>query len=254
MRKNIKYSVSSIIIMLSLVLGFVAHAEDNTNGIGGDIRSIKAEIEAKNAAYKNKMEQELQQIKTQRDEFQSQLEAKKAEVKLKIEEIKTTFKDKIAKIKDEKKKASAEIIVSKLNELNLNRTSELADKLNQIENVLVSIRSRISKAENKILDVSTLSAKQSAADAAITAAKVAITKQASLSYTVSSTIADEASLKKEMQKLRDSFNTDIKALNATVKAAHTAVKELATTLAKVPKVDEDEGTKAVDNTNTTGTN
>ncbi|MCX6754787.1 MAG: hypothetical protein NTU81_03100 [Candidatus Nomurabacteria bacterium] len=294
MKKNIKYSVSSFIILMSVFAAFVAHAEDiepaiactaeakicpDGSGVGrtgpncefakcpGEIekgpekpkrenvlKNLRVEQKAKNAEYRVKMEQELQQIKNTRNEFKKQIENNKEEIKLKTAEMKTAFKENISKIKDEKKKASAEKIVNNLNELNLNRTNQLTEKLNKIKNVLISIKSRISKAENKIIDISTLSAKQAEVDNAILSAENAIKIQISKQYTISTTINDEVTLKAEMKKLRDLFNTDMKSLNVKVKSAHTTVKDLAKILAKVPNVDENTISNAVDNTNTTSTN
>ncbi len=221
----------------------------------GEITNIKNELEQRREAYKIKMNQMVELAKTKREEFKKELDLRKEESKTKIEEIKNTLKEKIAKIKDEKKKISAEKIVSNINDLNIKRTNELTNKINQIDNVLLSVNSRISKVENKILDIATLSSKQTAVTESISAAKTAILSQASKEYEVINTITDETALRVEMKKIRDSFNTDIKALNEKVKLAHTALRDLVTTIAKIPNVNEDEISNKVEtDTNTTDTN
>ncbi|MBK5215500.1 MAG: hypothetical protein JJE53_01685 [Candidatus Pacebacteria bacterium] len=240
MRKNLKYSVSSIIIMLSLVLGFMAYAEDDVTTTTNEVTNVEAQREVKIEAYKLKMSQELAQIKLRREEFQKELNIKREENKLRIEEIKSNFKENIKTIKDENKKIASEKIVATINEINARRTEQLAEKLNQIKNVLISINSRITKAENKILDVAALSTKQSAAQAAIDKANDAIAAQMGVSYSVTESLTDEAVLRTEMKNLRDKFQKDIKALNEVVKAAHAATVELATSIAKIPNVDEEE--------------
>jgi DNA repair exonuclease SbcCD ATPase subunit len=295
MRKSIKYSASLIVIILSIITSFVAYAEETTttdtkpiactmdakscpdgsfvgrvgpkcefaqcpssiNNLNrkNEINTVRNELQAKKDAYNNKMKQLVEQTKIKREEFKKELDLKKEESKNKIEEIKTTLKEKFAKIKDEKKKVSAEKIVGSINDLNVKRTNELTDKLNQIDNVLLSVNSRISKVENKILDIATLSTKQSAVTDSIAAAKLAILTQASKKYTVVTIISDEAALKVEMKKLRDTFNSDIKAVNEKVKLAHVALRDLVTNISKIPNVNEDEISNKVEtDTNTTNTN
>ncbi len=278
MRKNIKYSISSIVIILSLIFGFIASAEDNNtpedtqlnNNLNREENKIKREqameaakneaknmrdeLESKREMYKIKIEQMMQQTKLKREEFKKELELKKEESKLKFEELKNKLREGLTKIKDEKKKISAEKIVSNIEELNIKRTDQLTEKINQIENVLFSINSRISKAENKILNVSEISSKLVSAEKAIELARSEIQKQISKTYSISKTITDESSLRTEMKKLRDTFGSDIKALNEKIKLAHTAVRDTATTLAKVPRVDEDEISNVVENDNTTNNN
>lgn len=314
MRKNIKYSVPSIIIILLLIIGFVARAEENTTtiteqpvactmdaklcpdgvtyvgrigpkcefqacpgeknreGIKNKFEEVKKQIEIKKSENKNlrenfktevkglkdelqtqreenkaKIDALIESVKIQREEFKKEIEIKKSEVKLKIEGMKTTFKEGLKKIKDENKKISAEKIVDIINNQNTILTDRLSERIDQIDNVLVSIKSRISKANEKGIDVSSLDASVKKAEDAIASAREAITAQTGKTYTT--TVTDEATLKSVMKTLRDTFKNDIKGVHEKVKLAHQAVKDTAVTLSQIPKIDEDSIPTKVEETN-----
>lgn len=320
MRKHIKYSASFIIIILSLVLGFTAYAEEDSvndseknvactmdakvcpdgSSVGrvgpkcefakcpdelndiknrnlirdkGEIKNIRAENqirreeskkevedireEIKNKREENKAQLEtmVESIKEKREVLKTELEAKREEAKTRLEEMKAKFKEDLKKVSDENKKIAAEKIVETITSLNERHTTTLSEKVNQIENVLVSIESRISKAETNGLDVASVKLKVKESETAIATARTAIATQASKVYEIN--VTDEATLRVEMQKLRDSFKTDIKAVNELVKKAHIAVRNTAITLAQIPRVneaigedDDVENTEVEDNTTT----
>jgi DNA repair exonuclease SbcCD ATPase subunit len=248
MKKYTKFGATFIII-LSLIFGFVVYAEDTTNTniednenkrdeFKNEVRGVKDELNSNREEYKIQMEQMIQSVKAKRQEFKTELETKKEESKLKLTEMKVNFREGLNKIKNEGKKISAEKIVDIIQSLNIKLTDNLSEKLNKIENVLVSIESRISKAESNDLDVTTVKVEVEKAKTAIALAREAISAQASKVYEVN--ITDEASLKAEMKDLRDTFTTNIKAVREKVKLAHQAVRDTATTLAQIPKIDEEE--------------
>lgn len=225
MNKYIKFSASSIIIILSLMLGSFVYAEVNQN-----------------------LEQILQSVKAKRQEFKTELDASKEQAKLKIAEMRVNFTESLKNIKDEGKKISAEKIVSTIQDLNTKSTDNLSNKIDQIENVLVSIESRIAKAESMGLDLSTVKTEVEKAKVAITDARSAISAQSKKVYRVN--VTSDATLKAEMKNLRDAFSKDIKAVQIIVKSAHTAVKNTATTLAQIPKIDESVVSTKVEDNNT----
>lgn len=204
---------------------FKKEIEDEKNELKTIKENRKAEFEAK-----------IEQIKERREEFKTELENKREEIKTRLSEMKSNFKEDLKKIKDENKKISAEKIVDIIQSLNTKLTNNLADKVDQIENVLVGIESRIDKAESRGLDVSSVKTEVEKAKTAIASARDAISAQSSKVYEVN--ITDEATLRAEMKGLRDIFTTDIKTVREKVKLAHTAVRDTATTLAKIPKIDE----------------
>lgn len=301
MRKNIKYSASFLIIILSLMLGFVAYAKDGADDekeqpvactmeaklcpdgvtsvgrVGPDCEfqacpgeqvreevknrlenlkrerenkreEVKEEVNKENEGEKDESENEkdqnrvrieamVQSIKTQREEFKKEFEIKKEETKVKVEEMKKNLKEDLVKIKDEKKKLSTEKILEIIQDLNIKFTNKLSENVDQIENVLVSIESRISKAETKGLDVTPAKQEAEKAKLAIQSAREAITLQTTKVY--GANITDEETLRAEMKKLRDLFKADIKIAHEKVKLAHTAVKNTAVALAKIDKIDDD---------------
>ena len=269
MKKNIKYSASFIIIILSLMFGYVSCAETNSNnnqeqngaGNGNTVSEeelkneadrIRDELNNRREEHKVQMEDAIESIKLKREEFKTEMENKKEETKLRMEEMKTKFKESLKVVKDENKKVSAEKIIDTIQSLNIKITDQLSQKIDQIENVLVGIESRIKKAENNGIDVSSVKTEAEKAKTAIADARKLISTQSEKIYEV--TITDEAGLKAEMKKLRDTFRKDIKAVNENIKLAHQAVKNTATTLAKIPKIDEEKAIDSAVENNTTTTN
>ena len=100
-----------------------------------------------------------------------------------------------------------------------------------------SIESRATKAGDNGIDITAVTAKIIKAKEVISSTREAIATQSKKVYEIG-TVTDEASLKTAMKNLRDTFTKDIKALREVVKGAHMAVKDAATTLAQIPKVDE----------------
>lgn len=257
MRKNIKYSVSLFAVVLSLILGSVVYAvEDTSKDVSGgdkaktDVANIKEEIKVKTDEFKSGIEEgktglkatiesqktELQsiieEIKTNREEFKKEMELNKEEFKIKIETLRALFKANLIKIKDENKKAIVANIVTAIDNLNAKLTDQLSSKVNQIETVLVSIQSRITKNEALGANEALPKAQLIKAQEDIAAARSAILEQSKKVYTP--TLGDETKLKGEMQALRDTFKTDIKVVFNKVKVAHQSVKNTAVALAQIP--------------------
>jgi hypothetical protein len=235
--------------------------KDNRTGVNtqrdtvkNEINTIKTDLKAKKDEIKTQLNQVVGSIKAKRDEFKAQFELDKEAAKAKIAETKATFKENIAKIKDENKKVASEKIVNTILDLNGTITNNLSNKIDQIENVLVSIESRTAKAESGGLDVTSVKTKIDAAKMTITSAREAISTQSKKTYVIG-TINDEVTLKTAMKTLRDSFTKDIKTLREVVKSAHIAVSDAAATLAKIPKINDVvvkiDNTTKVDNTGTT---
>lgn len=284
MKKNIKYSVSLFVIVLSVMFGYLVYAEDNKDAtsekpvactmdaklcpdgitsvsrVGPDcefakcpgekeVNSIKDSIKTNREEMGVQLEKMIQSVKDKREEFKTEFEAIKEQAKLKIAEMKTNFKESLKNIKDENKKISAEKIVDTIQGLNAKTTDNFSNKIDQIENVLVSIESRISKAESRGLDVSSVKTQVEKAKIVIAEARNSVLAQSQKVYITN--ITDEATLKIEMKKIRDAYSKDIKAVREKVKLAHFAVRDTATTLAKIPKIDDDNKvTNKVEDNNT----
>lgn len=266
MRKNIKQVLSSSIIILSVMFGFVVYAEETKTSeqpvactmdakicpdgtsVGRSLPNCEFVCPGENtprdintnknkiAERKVQLEQIIQSIKEKRTLFKLNMEVSKEQAKLKIEEMKTSLRLNLSKIKDEGKKISIEKIVSLVQSINTKTTDIFSKKIDQIENVLISIESRISKAEDKGLDVSSVKIEVTKSEQAIEEVRGFISIQSEKVYEVS--ITSESTLKTEMKNLRDSFSKDIKALISEVKFVRETVKNTATMLAQIPKIDE----------------
>ncbi len=301
MRKNLKYSATFTIIILSSMLGYVAYAEEVAGNVATnpvactmdaktcsdgssvsrvapdckfalcpgevanteknrnrnqvkreevrkEIDAIKNELSAKKETYKEEMSALLQSIKTKRQGFKAEFETAKTEAGIKITAARTSFLASLKNVRDENKKTSAEKIVSTLQALNMKFTDQFSNKIDQIENILVSIESRIKKAEDKGLDVTTVKTQVEKAKQSIADARTAISTQTQKIYSVD--VTNDTTLKTQMKTLRNDFSSDIKNVYTTVKSAHMAVKTTATTLAQIPKIDETDTTTTETNNNT----
>lgn len=294
MGKNIKYSVSLTLVLLSLVFGYIAYAEESTNnnqqqkvctqdakmcsdgsyvGRSGpdcefvcleeknntnreefkdENKKIKDDLKSNLLEKKIKIDEIIQSAKEKRGDFKVEVEMIKEQAKLKIAVMKTNLKEDLKIIKNENKKISAEKIVNIIQELNIKLTENLSEKIDKIENVLINIESRVSKAENKGLNVSSVKIEIEKAKVDIVQAKSAISTQIGKIYTVN--ITNEASLRPEMKNLRDTFSKDIKALHIIVKSVHEAVSSIATVLAKIPKIDDNDDISTNENIDTNSNN
>lgn len=203
-----------------------------------EIEEIKDDFETKREERKNNFELMVQSVKEKREEFKTELENKKEEAGIKIIEMKAKFKEEIKLVKDETKKIATENIIDNVQSLNIKFTNNLSDKINQIENVLISIESRIAKAETNGIDVTLIKTSIEKAKEAITLARNSVSIQTNKVYDVN--ITGETTLKTEMKNLRELFKKDIKSLNEQVKLAHVAVKNTAEALAQIPKIDQEE--------------
>jgi len=240
MKNNKKY-IGVFIIILSLMISGVALAEENTvSSVMDTIKGKNGEVKKVNSEYKVKIGNIIKEAQKEREEFKKNAELNKEEVKQKILLLKEEYKIELAKIKDESKKTSAEKIIESLQELNTRLTNQLSEKVDQIENVLISIESRASKTEEKGADISAVNTSIEKAKTAIATARKAISDQTKKVYSKIN-ITDDQSLKTEIIGLRDTFKNDIKTVRNTVVAAHMAVKEAATTLAQIPGVNNDDG-------------
>lgn len=199
---------------------------------------FKSAKEGIKEAQKNKLQSIIQNVKEKRETFKAKIKTNKEENKTKIETAKNNFKQKLSVVKDEKKKISAENILNTIQNLNIKMTDILSNKVNQIENVLISIDSRILKAEDKGIEVSSIKTEVLKAKELINKAQDIVAEQAKKVYEVN--VTSEAELKAEMKKLRDTFTKDIKTVRDAVKAVDAKVRSIAVLLAQTPKINSEQ--------------
>ena len=242
---------------MSLILGYETYAEGTANtsqlqvvctqeakmcpdgtyvGRTGPNCEFICPGEKKTAPIKNEVKNILQTAKEKKNAFKTEITTIKDEAKSKITEAKNNFKIDLKQIKDANKKIATEKIIEIIQGLNTKTTTNLSTKLDQIYSVLTNIESRVNKAEKSGLDVSLVKTQIENSKLAISDARNTIKNQANKVYTVN--ITNDASLHPEMKNLRNTFESDMKSLNTAVIKARSAVALTATTLAKIPKVDD----------------
>lgn len=192
-------------------------------------RSAIEEFQKKREEAKNFVEQK-------REEFRKATEEKRAEAKKIIETKRQELKDKLVKIKDEKKKIAVEKINEEIVRVNESRMNHFAEVLNKIEKALANVGSRADKAEANGRDVSSVRSAINEAQAVISESRTAVANQLGKVYTI--TVSSESALKQDVGKTRQELQTDLKAVNNTIKKAHDAVRKAAVALAQIPKVNE----------------
>lgn len=193
--------------------------------------NVKNEAKDIKEISKEKIQNLINEATKTKTDFINETKLIREEAKNKIEEIKNKFKENLNIIKDENKKKSTENIINSINNLNIRSTDQLTDKLNQIDNVLISIESRIQKAEDGGLDASKVKELVLKAKESISSSKKIVLSQSEKIYTI--TIVDEASLKTKVKEVRDQFKTDIKTVREAVVSTHESVKNVATKLAQI---------------------
>lgn len=170
---------------------------------------------------------------TRREEFVHHMQERRAAAKERWEAARERLKAKLATIDDEQKQAVVERINLRLEELNNRVLNHYTNVLAKLELVLERIGKRADQAEAKGLDVSSVREAIGEAEDAIAESRDAITAQTSKVYTI--VISGEETLKVDVGKTRQALHNDLKAVRATVKAAHNAVRVAAVTLAQIPK-------------------
>lgn len=161
----------------------------------------------------------------------------KQSVREQIQNRAEALKEQLQKIKDERKQQIVEKIDSALDALNKRYLNHLSNVLDRLEDVLKRIGSRADKAQTRTLDVTSVRTAIDKATQAIAAARAAIQTQSGKTYTI--TITSEDNVRTDVGKTRKALHDDLVKVRDAVKAAREAIRQAATTLAQIPKVDED---------------
>ena len=199
-----------------------------------EIRTLKDTLQTQVKTAQDALRSDAMQ---KREEFRKMVDAKRDELKTKIDAERAALKDKLAKIRDERKKAAVERIAEEINRLNDNRVEHYLAVVEKLEKVLDNIVSRTDKAAGRGLDVAAVRTAIEAAKTAIAAAKTAIQAQSAKTYPVAVTTEDR--LKADVGAARKALHADLLKVHEAVKAAREAVHKAATTLAQIPKVDDE---------------
>ncbi len=155
----------------------------------------------------------------------------KTELKDKITQARENFKTKLAELKDEHKKTVTTNIDSKITTINSNRTTEMLKHLDKLTGVLTRISSKAAALKSQGKNTTSVDAAIASAQAAIDAAKSAITTQAAKTYTIQFT--SDTNVGQGVRVVMKQFRTDLKATFDKVISAQKAVSAVYKLLAKL---------------------
>src|SRR3989338_1748716 len=177
------------------------------------------------------------EIMEMRDDFKTRMDAEKAELQGEIKDKREALRAQLQKVKDERRREVVERIDVRLDELNARMLDHFSNVLDRLEDVLERIASRADKAEGRGLDVNTVRTAITDALSSITSARSAVQVQAGKTCIV--TVTTENNLRVDVGKARKCLHDNLTVVREAVKAAKEAVRKAATTLAQIPRVDED---------------
>lgn len=189
------------------------------------------------------------EIEERREEFKLQFEDRKNEVKQKIEVEKLRLNEKLKTIKDERKKQTVQKVNAEIQAINTRKLEHYSNVLNQIEEVLKKVGTRVDNAAARGIEVGAVRTNMVAVQTAITTARAAIVTQSTKVYTV--TVTTEGKLKNDTGVTRKALQNDLSVVQNLVKAAHEALRKAAVSLAQVPRINDTNGS-ATSTATTTG--
>ncbi|TSC90604.1 MAG: hypothetical protein G01um10142_351 [Parcubacteria group bacterium Gr01-1014_2] len=203
---------------------------------------LKTEVQNLRTINKEELEKRREELKNsaeeKREEFKNRMKEVREKAKEQIEAKRAEMKERLQTIRDEHKKKIAERLEKQLNELNERMMDHFSSVLDKLEKALVNIESRTDKAQARGWNVSAVRIMIFAAENAITEARKAVEDQSAKTYTPIIS-GNEEGLKPEVGQTRQTLHRDLVAVRGKVRLAYEAVRKVATTLAQVPRIDED---------------
>lgn len=221
-------------------------AKKNIEEIKNRASEVKTEARTKALDARNATREELeakkQELRTaaeeKREELKTRVEETRVRVKKEIDAKRIELKDRLRQVRDEQKRKAVERLEEQLNRLNERMMKHFSEVLDRLEKTLVNIKSRTDKAESKGWNVASVRKMIVSAEEAIAAARAAIEAQAAKNY-VPEITGDHEKLKVEVGQARQALHDDLKILREKIRLAYEAVRLVATTLAQVPRIDEE---------------
>lgn len=199
-------------------------ADDSRSEMKKDRDTFKADMRKDRDDFKAEMD-------AKRDQFKKEVEAKRKSFKAEAEANRNAFKAKIQSINDSRKKTIAQNLDTKLASINEARTEHMSEALIRLQEILNRLIDRTNEAKANGADTASVETAINSAKTAITNAQSAVATQKAKTYTAS--ITDEASLGASFKTTIQLLRSDLQTVHNSVKAAKTAVKQVAVELAKV---------------------
>lgn len=208
-------------------------AQEAREGLHDEVKTIRQNVLSSTTVFMVTPEMK-RNIEERREEFKHQLEGKKEDVKKKIETEKLRLSEKLKSIKDERKKQTVQKVNAEIQALNVRKLEHYSSVLNQIEEVLKKVGTRVDNASVRGLEVGAVRTNMTAVETAIAAARTAIVAQSTKVYTV--TITTEGGLKNDTGVTRQALQKDLSVVQSLVKNAHEALRKAVVSLAQVPRI------------------
>lgn len=155
------------------------------------------------------------------DENEVEDEDEGSQVSLKKRE---EFKLKLAEIRNEEKKQKLNELDTNLTKVNQNSVQRWDKVLERLEAIVAKIKTRTDEAAAQGKDVTGILSAVSTAESKISDAKAAVADQSNNAYVI--VIGSESNLGQSVKATISTLKTDLKAVEAKVKAAKDAVKDL----------------------------
>ncbi len=225
-------------------------AQESREGFRDDVKAIRQNVLASTSVIMVTPEMR-KEIEERREEFKNKLEEQKDVMKAKIEAEKLRLSEKLKTIKDERKKQTVQKVNTEIQALNTRKLEHYSNVLNQIEEVLKKVGTRVDNASARGLDVGTVRTNMIAVETAISAARAAIVTQSAKVYTV--TVTTEGKLKNDTGATRQALQKDLSGVQNLVKTAHDALRKTAVSLAQVPRINNGSATSTATTTVPTAT-
>lgn len=170
------------------------------------------------STLREKIRENRKEIKTERMEIRADRKETRIENR---EAAKTLFKQKLAAFKDKVKAERVDRISSLFTTINANRTSQMQKDLEKMTTILTKIQTHLEDFQKQGKDTSTIETARSEAQAAVTSATEAVKAQAAKEYTI--TVSSESTVKSDVATVRNTMESDVKAVREQVVAARKKV-------------------------------
>jgi hypothetical protein len=193
-----------------------------------ELKENRDEMKAEIRATREEFKKEIQEYKSERRASEG---TKSAELKAAIDTRREEFRTKIATLKDEQKKLTAGKVDTKLTSINEKKTSKMSQALVRLQEILNRLIDKTNVAKAAGADTAAVETAINNAKTAIAAAEAAVSAQEAKTYTAP--VTDESTLGSAFSTTLKQLRTDLDTVHATIKAAKTAVRQVAVELAKV---------------------
>lgn len=190
----------------------------------GNPEKFQQEAERKLEALPAEAQARIESIK-------QEFEAKREEAKASFETQKEVLKEKISAIKDQKKQETVSRLNENINELNKKKTEEFSKVVAKLEGIWASIQNKATQAAANGAEVGFISEAQSQVDSLFSAAKDSLNQQTGKSYELN--ITTEDNLKTDIGQVRQTLESDLKAVREKIGAIKEMLYKEANQLSQV---------------------